>query len=164
MWIVEISSKIKAFFHGIVHSCCGKSLSRGFAKIVHFLLFSQMLSQRIYFLIFSPSTLTLQTQQIPGQSLLLFNIFLFYHNSYFIPFLYVQNHLLEQKKKVQQELLHLQRIEKVIETKLSLVTEGSEIHFTDGCSQPFLAEFPDGVYAGEVKRRLDELKNNGGSK
>jgi ABC-type multidrug transport system fused ATPase/permease subunit len=28
----------------------------------------------------------------------------------------------------------------------------------------FLAEFPDGVYAGEVKRRLDELKNNGGSK
>ena len=49
--------------------------------------------------------------------------------------------LLEQKQKVQQELLYLQRIEKVIETKLALVTEGFDIRFTDGCSKPFLAEF-----------------------
>ena len=28
----------------------------------------------------------------------------------------------------------------------------------------FLSEFPSGVYSGEVKARLEELKNNGGSK
>lgn len=51
--------------------------------------------------------------------------------------------LLEQQKKVQQELLHLMRIEKVIQTKLELVTEGAKIAFSDGCSAPFLQEFPD---------------------
>lgn len=53
--------------------------------------------------------------------------------------------LLEQQKKVQQELLHLKRIEKVIQTKLNLVTEGTGISFTDRCSEPFLAEFPEEV-------------------
>lgn len=51
--------------------------------------------------------------------------------------------LLGQQKKVQQELLHLKRIEKVIETKLELVTEGAKVQFYNGCSQPFLAEFPE---------------------
>lgn len=46
--------------------------------------------------------------------------------------------LLEQKKKVEQELLHLKRIEQVIETKLHLVTEGAKITFVNGCSAPFL--------------------------
>lgn len=37
--------------------------------------------------------------------------------------------LMEQQKKVRQELEHLQRIERVIETKLRLVTAGEQIHF-----------------------------------
>ena len=51
--------------------------------------------------------------------------------------------LLEQQQKVQQELLHLKRIEQVIQTKLELVTEGTGICFQNGLSQPFLAEYPE---------------------
>ena len=53
--------------------------------------------------------------------------------------------LLEQQKKVQQELLHLKRIEQVIQTKLELVTEGTGIRFQNGLSQPFLAEYPEEI-------------------
>lgn len=54
--------------------------------------------------------------------------------------------LLEQQKKVRQELLHLKRIEKVIQTKLELVTEGAGIVFKDGCSAPFLETFPEETF------------------
>lgn len=54
--------------------------------------------------------------------------------------------LLEQQKKVEQELLHLKRIEKVIETKLSLVMEGAKIIFHDRCSEPFLEEFSEEIF------------------
>lgn len=51
--------------------------------------------------------------------------------------------LLEQQKKVRQELQHLMRIEKVIETKLALVTEGTKITFENNCSGPFFETFPE---------------------
>ena len=53
--------------------------------------------------------------------------------------------LLAQQKKVQQELLHLKRIEQVIRTKLELVTEGTGIQFQTGLSKPFLAEYPEEI-------------------
>ena len=53
--------------------------------------------------------------------------------------------LLAQQKKVQQELLHLKRIEQVIRTKLELVTEGTGIQFQNGLSKPFLAEYPEEI-------------------
>lgn len=53
--------------------------------------------------------------------------------------------LLDQQKKVKQELLHLMRIQKVIRTKLNLVTEGTNITFRNGCSAPFLEEFPEEI-------------------
>ncbi len=54
--------------------------------------------------------------------------------------------LLEQQKKVQQELLHLKRIEQVIKTKLQLVTEGCGITFKGGCSEPLLEECREGSF------------------
>lgn len=46
--------------------------------------------------------------------------------------------LLEQQKKVEEELIHLKRIEQVIQNKLHLLQEGNQITFSHGCSAPFL--------------------------
>lgn len=50
--------------------------------------------------------------------------------------------LLAQQKKVQQELLHLKRIEQVINNKLDLVSEGWNIPFKNRCSEPYIEKFP----------------------
>lgn len=56
--------------------------------------------------------------------------------------------LLEQKKKVELELLHLKRIEQVINNKLHLVSEGFNIQFdSDGCSAPHTEVFPEEYFA-----------------
>ena len=50
----------------------------------------------------------------------------------------------EQQKKVQQELLHLKRIEQVIHNKLGLLSEGQELLFDeDGCSIPCIKEYEE---------------------
>ena len=55
--------------------------------------------------------------------------------------------LLDQQTKVEKELQHLKRIEQVINNKLNLVSEGMTIQFdTDGCSEPFTADFPEETY------------------
>lgn len=55
--------------------------------------------------------------------------------------------LLEQQKKVQQELLHLKRIEQVINNKLTLLSEGMNIHFDeDGCSAPRIEHFYEELF------------------
>lgn len=48
--------------------------------------------------------------------------------------------LLEQQKKVEEELRHLKHIEQVIQNKLLLVTEGNGLRFEQGCSAPFFTE------------------------
>lgn len=56
--------------------------------------------------------------------------------------------LLEQQKKVQQELQNLKRIEQVINNKLALVSEGKNIQFhADGCSKPHLDVFNEEYFA-----------------
>ena len=48
--------------------------------------------------------------------------------------------LLEQQKKVQQELLHLKRLQLVITNKLELISEGRDLTFDeDRCSEPYMA-------------------------
>lgn len=52
--------------------------------------------------------------------------------------------LLEQENKVQQELLHLKRIQQVIRNKLTLVSEGRELIFDETrCTAPFLSSFEE---------------------
>lgn len=55
--------------------------------------------------------------------------------------------LLEQEKKVQQELLHLTRIQQVITNKLQLVSEGSVLAFDkEHCSTPFLTSCEEELF------------------
>lgn len=54
--------------------------------------------------------------------------------------------LLEQQKKVEEELQHLNHIKQVIKNKLYLVTEGSRLTFTHGCSEPFLTECEEELF------------------
>lgn len=55
--------------------------------------------------------------------------------------------LLEQQKKVQQELQHLKRIEQVINNKLNLLSEGMNIQFdADGCSAPRMESFGEELF------------------
>ncbi|MDO4943528.1 MAG: MerR family transcriptional regulator [Lachnospiraceae bacterium] len=51
--------------------------------------------------------------------------------------------LLEQQKKVQQELKHLQRIEQVIQTKLKLVTSGEYLRFSGPLSSVRIETHPE---------------------
>lgn len=51
--------------------------------------------------------------------------------------------LFVQQKRVEEELLHLKRIEQVIRTKLELVTEGEELHFTGCCTEVFEKNFEE---------------------
>lgn len=51
--------------------------------------------------------------------------------------------LLEQQKKVLQELEHLQRIEQVIQTKLKLVTSGEHLHFNGPLSSVRIETNPE---------------------
>lgn len=51
--------------------------------------------------------------------------------------------LLEQQKKVQKELLHLKRIQKVIQTKLALVTSGEQLSFDGPLSSVAVETYPE---------------------
>lgn len=51
--------------------------------------------------------------------------------------------LFRQQKRVEEELLHLKRIRQVIRTKLELVTEGENLHFTGNCTEVFRKHFEE---------------------
>lgn len=53
--------------------------------------------------------------------------------------------LKEQDQKVEADLKQLQRIQKVIRTKLSLIQTGEKIHFTDRISDPVTENYPEEI-------------------